>query len=1268
MKKTIMKKIAAYLLTLAMLAACIPVGILSVSAAEDIDDHLIIHYDFEGNTWAERLADKAGSTDAEKTNLYALNGAKATVSNGKVSSVYNSSTQATTLDGIYQVEKGVISTKSTSAVHPLVTDITEEIKKIHKKDDPTDLTVYMRVNVTDGDTWSDWNILFDMRNTADTTVNSNGNRVLFIEARKDETSGENGLRIDTAGYSTKLSKTNIAQSDGWMDIAIVRTAASLPTAGDIFTFYAVVNGSWVQAGQSVSANGHDTADSSKLVLSLFGGANQGNGNKSACQYDDIRIYDMALSFDQLTEMKFGASGTAPDYDVDAPVTTPAADLSSNLLIHYDFEGGDWATVLADKAGDVKTNLSVLDGINATVENGAVTNVLTDASAIEAIFKAEGGVLSAVGSEKTNVIAGGFTADSAAIHVNDTPTELTLYLRVKVTDWAGWNTIFTMRTTSPAPAYTTANNRIFNIEFDSATNVNMYAGYQKVTSSSTVLDSDGDGWVDIAVVRTPAAAAAGFDTLTLYAMTGTAWSNLGSATYDFKHNTMDSSTLLFGLFGGANGGKEGNYTNVAYDDIRIYNKALTASELASVSADVAGGNVNMLGVQRSLNDNSDGSYDLRLVATLKGENWKKAGFKVSLTSEKTVYLPVTAAYTSILAEGDGGMNSVITAPQGSYLIAVTLTDIPASYDAMSIDVTPYAVEGSNTANGKDAVISLKNGGIVSVTWASDKTTVAGKYPTLVDFYMYNDMTQAVRDDQALCEALVVRMGQSAVLKVGSSSVLWDGYIQKLDESDYSKTATQSGNAINVPADFANRYFGVNTYSGTVDIKALAESRGYKVLVEGTLVILTDPNVAEFTDGGTDGKYTNAVYKARMAQFFTDSALLDPSNNTEQSRVVIEDAVNYYPEDSTDFAQPIYTNYYSPAVLSVERSGQSVLYAANERCLTKNGAEPSTVTVIHRSTDGGKTWTIIDSIGKLNWASFFEVNDSNLGTNGLAANKGIYLFGNLTGYMVIYKLDETTGKFTMVLSDLCRDKGNAAAITNPAVIDGVLYLALDYTVASCPLTSDITNAANWEKTQDPSDLVTKEWLNSNLGYTLGGAGGDGSILEGNVVKGKDGKIYVFWRLESAPKADRAVMLQLSDDRTTLQWSNSQNQKDAIVTMPTTISRFGIQYDETLGLYICLSNWWTVDDHPRARNVVGLSVSSDLKTWTKIDTVLVDRAMVNEQYSCLAHAFQYFAWDIDGDDIVLTVRETQGFANTFHDGKYFTFYRLSDFRTLIDSKLEK
>ncbi|MBR7098661.1 MAG: hypothetical protein IKC59_04530, partial [Clostridia bacterium] len=76
----------------------------------------------------------------------------------------------------------------------------------------------------------------------------------------------------------------------------------------------------------------------------------------------------------------------------------------------------------------------------------------------------------------------------------------------------------------------------------------------------------------------------------------------------------------------------------------------------------------------------------------------------------------------------------------------------------------------------------------------------------------------------------------------------------------------------------------------------------------------------------------------------------------------------------------------------------------------------------------------------------------------------------------------------------------------------------------------------------------------------------------------------------------------------------------------------------------------------------VSDDLSEWTVVDTLLVDREMINSDYSCYAHAFQYTDFDFDGEDLVLAVREATGFTNTFHDGKYCTFYRVTDFRSMF------
>ena len=94
--------------------------------------------------------------------------------------------------------------------------------------------------------------------------------------------------------------------------------------------------------------------------------------------------------------------------------------------------------------------------------------------------------------------------------------------------------------------------------------------------------------------------------------------------------------------------------------------------------------------------------------------------------------------------------------------------------------------------------------------------------------------------------------------------------------------------------------------------------------------------------------------RMKLFFDNPQMPEPRRDTEQTRVVIEDAINYYPENSMDYAEPTYICYYSPGVLVTKENGEnSVIYASNEHCNVKNGAEPSSATVIHKSIDGGKT---------------------------------------------------------------------------------------------------------------------------------------------------------------------------------------------------------------------------------------------------------------------------------------------------------------------------
>ena len=236
--------------------------------------------------------------------------------------------------------------------------------------------------------------------------------------------------------------------------------------------------------------------------------------------------------------------------------------------------------------------------------------------------------------------------------------------------------------------------------------------------------------------------------------------------------------------------------------------------------------------------------------------------------------------------------------------------------------------------------------------------------------------------------------------------------------------------------------------------------------------------------------------------------------------------------------------------------------------------------------------------------------------------------------------------------------------PLVADGYLYLPLDFGVASIDITKDLTNPDNWTLTQAPSALLTKSWFTEASGKSLNASG---TLLcqEGNMVKGRDGAIYVLYRMETQPNGGYAGMLKLSDDRTKLELLPSGG---SLIELPTTVTMFRIKFDPISNRYICISNWYMTDNACRARNVLGISYSDDLTEWVMVDTLLVDRQIINSECSCWKTAFQYVDWDYDGDDIVMTVREATGFTNTFHDGKYFTFYRISNFRDQFGFEFKK
>lgn len=504
-------------------------------------------------------------------------------------------------------------------------------------------------------------------------------------------------------------------------------------------------------------------------------------------------------------------------------------------------------------------------------------------------------------------------------------------------------------------------------------------------------------------------------------------------------------------------------------------------------------------------------------------------------------------------------------------------------------------------------------------------------------LYNTswLPQDAKDDQALVYALIERMGGSAAVSNGSSSVLYGGFVRKLDPEDYTRVAKIANGTVKIPSHFAESYFGTEMTAdsdGYTDIGVyLRENGKYTLYIssDGKLAVITPASVSSFADqSADDGKYTNKQYCDRMLEFFCSEYIPEPGVNTEQSRKVIE--YIEYPQYVLDFKTNEYQTTYSPSIVVVNENGKSIYYVSYEICTVVNYEELATYTVVKRSDDGGNTWSIVvDSIPDLRWSSIFE-------------NKGtVYLLGSdlYTGDAIIIRVGENGKYEKAVLFDSPDVQGTAPGAVLHA--NGRIYKAYHVATISADEEADLMKSSSW--------TISNKTNSENLA-PYGG--------EGSMVIGKDGFIYQIMHTD---KTQTAYVLRLSDDGKTYTPTNTESGN--IIEFPTCISKTSVIYDEVSGKYIALSNICNTPNK-RQRNVLCLAVSDDLYNWEIAEYILVEREMINPLFSTTAHAYQYADFKIDGDDIVMVVREAAGYTNTYHDGNYTTFYRISNFRELLDN----
>ena len=498
-----------------------------------------------------------------------------------------------------------------------------------------------------------------------------------------------------------------------------------------------------------------------------------------------------------------------------------------------------------------------------------------------------------------------------------------------------------------------------------------------------------------------------------------------------------------------------------------------------------------------------------------------------------------------------------------------------------------------------------------------------------------LRDVAKADQALVEALVERMGSSAVFLDGSSSVLYNGYVRKLDTKDYSLTAKIENGTVKIPRQFAEGYFGktLNTDAdGYVNITEHCQGNGgYSVWLsdDGKMAVLVPKSVQSFANASEKiGGYTNKQYCERMREFFASPVFPEPGVNTEQTRVVLEDI--QYPEYALDFETQQYQTTYSPGIVVVQENGKSVYYVSYEICTIVNYEELAVYTVVKKSVDGGSTWTtVVDKIPDLRWASPFE-------------NKGtVYLIGSdiYTGAAVIAKVNPDGVTKKVELFNKAKVSGTCPGTVLHA--NGRIYKAYLAATISADENADLMKPESWTLSNKTNSEDLAYWGN-----------------EGSMVLGKDGQVYQVMHTD---KADEAIVLRLSADGTTYTHTNAATK--SYVEFPTCVSKTSVIYDEVSGKYIALSNPCNTKNE-RQRNILALVVSDDLVNWEIAEYILVDREMINPYYSTVSHAFQYTDFKIDGNDIVMVIREAAGYTNTYHDGNYCTFYRINDFRELLDN----
>lgn len=302
-----------------------------------------------------------------------------------------------------------------------------------------------------------------------------------------------------------------------------------------------------------------------------------------------------------------------------------------------------------------------------------------------------------------------------------------------------------------------------------------------------------------------------------------------------------------------------------------------------------------------------------------------------------------------------------------------------------------------------------------------------------------------------------------------------------------------------------------------------------------------------------------------------------------------------------------------------------------------ADVSGTTFIHRSGDRGATWRLLTTLHDMKRGSLFVLNGA------------LYIWGYTAapGSIVIRRSNDGGQTWTTptdARSGLLRVGKFGGTPCIPAVHDGRLWLAQGGNrVMSAPVGADLLQADTWTLSRAAN---TK---NAPLGDRL-------TVTEAQVVAAPHTGVVLLPKIGGRPYT---VLLRVGDKPSEVRDPGPADW----VAFPGGEKKFGAAYDPVSETFYALSNPVLPEFANRGwppeliRNTLALLSSKNLQTW-RIERIVLQSPNVGYE------AFQYPAFAIDGDDLLIALRTAYDIGGLKpprgHDSNLITFFRVQQFRS--------